>query len=110
MTNYCPTNVITGKAPANSIKKECINIVWQQTPNNTCHYKKVEPITTANNDNFLDDLSEDNYGLIVASSLGYGNTITLNDIHQTQQRATWKNRIDSNNDCRHKSIHDSKYQ
>ena len=41
----------------------------------------MEPVTTANNDNFLDDLSEDNYGLIVASSLGYGNTITLNDIH-----------------------------
>lgn len=41
----------------------------------------MEPITTANTDNFLDGLSEDNYGLIVASSLRHGKTITLNYIH-----------------------------
>ena len=39
--------------------------------------EKVESITTANTDYFLDGLSKDNSGNIVAS-LGHGNTITIN--------------------------------
>ena len=38
--------------------------------------ENVESITTANTDNFLDGLSIDNYGNIVAS-LGHGSTITV---------------------------------
>ena len=41
----------------------------------------MESITTANTDNFLDGLSEDNYCNIV-TSLGHGNTITLNYNHR----------------------------
>ena len=45
----------------------------------------------------------------IVASLGHGNTITLNYNHRPSRCQHRKNRIDSNNDCSHKAIHDSKY-